>query len=404
MAYAVENRDLFIDYSRSPALASLRSFEIDLIADLDGLSRLRSEWDEMAPAAQVEPWKSYNWMESAAIAFSEFQEKRILTIRKNGRLMAIAPMVVKRSEQMLRPLGLHFLGGEELKEPNSLIYRDPQSLDLLMDVLASEPVLPIRMSRIPNTNGMLSLLKRKFEGNRWVTWFTRMPYPYIELSSNKMKRSLCTDLKRAQRKAEGCGQVRFEMKSESSQERLSEDLKKAFKIEASGWKGQNHSAILYQKSRKKFFEHYANSSRTEGALRLSFLNINDESFAVQYAVESMNNYWLMNIGYNETVRWCSPGNLLLEHSLKAAQERGVVRYNLLGKIEPWTLRWTQAAQDCIVFAAYRPNLLGLKTMFSDAWYLICRPLSNRKKKSAKIICKKKLTQTQPVCRCHITRK
>ena len=101
------------------------SYKIETIEDFNGLQSLKSEWNEMAPPRNVEPWQSFSWTEAATTAYCKKNLLRIITIRKDNRLTAIAPLVLKPSAQPLSPLRLDFLGGEELKEPNRFISVDP---------------------------------------------------------------------------------------------------------------------------------------------------------------------------------------------------------------------------------------------------------------------------------------
>ena len=354
-----------------------RSHEIIVIEDLQALRGLESEWNELAPPKEVEPWQSFSWMEAAATAYSENHLLRVITVRHNGRLTAIAPMVLKPSEQPLRPLRLDFLGGEELKEPNRFIARDGASLNLLVNVIVSQRVYPIRLSRVPGDAETVNYLKSKFKDAGWMTATLSMPYPYVELKGNPIKSSLREDLRRARRKAEALGEVRMETSAAASDEELLKQLETAFRIEASGWKGRNGTAIASSESRRRFFERYACSAWKDGTLRLSFLLINNTPVAVQYAIESANAYWLLNVGYDEQYQECSPGKLLLGESIKDAAKSGLVQYNFLGKEEPWTKRWTTKAQDCVVLAPCRPNLHGLIALISDALYLAKKRMNER---------------------------
>jgi CelD/BcsL family acetyltransferase involved in cellulose biosynthesis len=320
-------------------------------------------------------------MEAAATACGREQRLRVITVRKDGRLVAIAPLVLKPSEQPFRPLRLDFLGGEELKEPNRFISRDPASLELLVDAVVSERVYPVRLSRVPNDPEDIRLLVTKFRKSGWVTPVLSMSYPYLDLGTNPIRKSLREDLRRARRKAEARGEVRSEAVVAASREELLKHLERAFRIEGSGWKGRNRTAILSNGFRRAFFERYACSAWRDGTLRLSFLRVNDASVAVQYAIESARSYWLLNVGYDEEYRHCSPGNLLLEESIRDAARAGLLRYNFLGKEEPWTSRWTTTVRDCLVLAAYRLNPNGVKAIWSDASYLVAKRWNERKPKN-----------------------
>jgi len=276
-------------------------------------------------------------------------------------------------------LRLDFLGGEDLKEPNRFVYSNVEALDLLLDSIASERVYPIRFSRIPNDEKVIELVSMKFRRHGWITRTMSVPYPYLDLSRSDslIKRSLKEDLRRARRKAETRGGVTSDVADVTSSEKLRQHLRSAFHIEASGWKGRNKTAILCNESRRMFFESLANSASREGTLRLVFLKIGGEDSAVQYSIESGNEYWLLNIGYRDDFKEFSPGNLLLEETIKAAAMNGLTRYNFLGKEEPWTRRWTCRVRDCVVFAAYRPNAFGVRAILSDALYLYRKKRQDR---------------------------
>jgi CelD/BcsL family acetyltransferase involved in cellulose biosynthesis len=359
------------------------NYEIIVANDVDGLMRLKNEWEQIADVKLVEPWQSFSWVESAAVSYSQEHSLRIITVRKNGRLTAIAPLVLKPSEQALKPMQYHILAGEEMKEPNKFVACDEESMKILIKAIAQEPVYPVRLSRIQCEQTMKEKLQKHFRESGWITRVMPMPCPYIELKGEVIKKSLKRDLKRARKKAKTYGELKYEIVKDGNTTDMNKSLQKGFMIEASGWKGQNNTAILSNKNRKKFFERYAESALREGVLRLSFLHIGDTPVAFHFAVETNGSYWLLNIGYDEKFSDCSPGNILLEESIQDAIKRGVTRYNLLGKEEPWTRRWTEKTHECNVFVAYRPNLCGMRSMMSDAIFLIKKLKADREIKIMK---------------------
>ncbi len=349
----------------------LGSPEVAIVSDRRRLSGLRAEWDEAAPPKLSEPWQSFSWIEACAETCSKNHRLHVITVRRAGRLTAAAPLVLRESNQPLRPLRLEFLGAGELKEPNRFLASDATSMDVLTDQIVAERTYPVRLSRVPNDRDAVRLLSARFRRAGWVTKAVSMPYPYLQLAKQAIlfKKSLKEDLSRARRKAIKLGEVRSEIVDVRSRDRVISRLQDAFRIEASGWKGANNTAIICNDPRREFFERLAASAMNEGTLRLVFLKVGGEDAAVQYAIEAANAYWLLNIGYNDDFRECSPGNLLLEETIKAAAKNGLARYNFLGKEEAWTRRWTSDVEDCVVLAAYRPNSLGFRAIISDALYL-----------------------------------
>lgn len=333
------------------------------------LSNMRAEWNKLAPPNRVEPWKSFSWNHSVAKSFEKATFLRIYTVRKDDRLIAIAPMILRQSDQPLKPWRLDFIGGEILKEPNWFVGSDPGALEILVDAISAERVYPIRLSRIPSDNGEFSFILEKFKNTGWITKSAHMPYPVLDLREVPIKKSVQKDLKRARKKAQKHGALNFEVICDNEQGDLQQYLKEFLRIEASGWKGRNQTAILSNNNRKKFFENYAMSAINDGVLRLFFLMIDGKAVAVQYGIESANAFWLLNIGYDERYRDCSPGNLLLEESINYASKNDLNYYNLLGKDEPWTKRWTTTSTDSIILATYKLNYHGVKAMLSDFLYL-----------------------------------
>jgi CelD/BcsL family acetyltransferase involved in cellulose biosynthesis len=347
------------------------SHDVEVVRDRPSLRALRDEWDAIAPPGAAEPWQSFNWIYACTETYSATDELHVVTIRRDGKLRSIAPLVLRESNQPLHPRRLEFLGGGDLKEPNRLISSDLESSARLADYLAAERTYPIRLSRVPNDRSVLNHLIGCFRRYGWITKTVSMPYPYVQLSADRtpIKRSLREDLARARRKAEARGPVAVEVVERESPARLRQCLAEAFQIEGSGWKGRNKTAIVCDSTRRSFFERYAEASLRSETLRLAFLRIGDEIAAVQYAIQAQNQYWLLNIGYRDSFRECSPGNMLLEETIKLAARNGLSRYNLLGKEETWTRRWTSDVEDCIVLAAYRSNYFGIRAVLSDALYL-----------------------------------
>jgi CelD/BcsL family acetyltransferase involved in cellulose biosynthesis len=351
---------------------TVADMEVQTIEDIFRLRDLRSRWEEAAPSNLIEPWQSFSWIEAAATAFSEDHHLRVLAVTGAGGMRALAPLVLKPSEQPLRPMRIDLLGGEEMKEPNRLIALDPDAMEMLTDSIVAERTYPIRLSRLPD-DGVVDSLAAKFTRAGWITKTISMPYPYLDLSRDPViSRSVREDIRRARRKAGKRGEVRSETVTVRDGAALLEKLNAAFRIEASGWKGRNGTSILSNPRRREFFERYACSARSEDVLRLEFLYIDDRPVAAQYGVESAGAFWLLNIGYDEEYREGSPGKLLMEESIKRAKERGVARYNFLGKEEQWLSRWSTSTQNTLVLAAYRRNPHGVIAMISDALYLLAK--------------------------------
>ena len=147
-----------------------------------------------------------------------------------------------------------------------------------------------------------------------------------------------SDLRRYKRRAERLGNLQFEAVS-PNHHTLDRYLEEFFRVEASGWKGRNGTAILMSPSRFRFFTQYARTIAEQGMLRMYFLRIDGRTAAARFAVECDNRLWDLKMGYDETLSECSPGVLLTQETMCDAISRGLEAYEFLGKAEAWERHW-----------------------------------------------------------------
>jgi len=91
---------------------------------------------------------------------------------------------------------------------------------------------------------------------------------------------------------------------------------------------------------------------------------------MQLAIESGQRYWLFKIGYDEDFARCSPGTLLMLHTLRETAGRGLAAYELLGGVEPWIAQlWTREAHETLCLRTYPFGLRGAVALARDgaAW-------------------------------------
>ncbi len=98
------------------------------------------------------------------------------------------------------------------------------------------------------------------------------------------------------------------------------------------------------------------------------MRIGARAVAMQMAIESLGRYWLFKIGFDEDYERCSPGTLLMLHTIGWAAERELQAYELLGNLEPWIAQfWTREQHDCLWVRAYPFNLRGAAAFAADAF-------------------------------------
>jgi CelD/BcsL family acetyltransferase involved in cellulose biosynthesis len=173
-----------------------------------------------------------------------------------------------------------------------------------------------------------------------------------------------SDFRRARRKADAAGAVGFETLAPGPNE-LPALLDEAFAVETAGWKGIGGTSLAADRRLGGFFRRYAELAAEEGSLRLEFMRIDGRAVAMQLGVETNGRRYLFKIGYDERFSRCSPGTLLMLHSVGHAVREGAVAYEFLGHREGWTDVWTHVEMPCVAVRAYPFTAAGLVSLGSD---------------------------------------
>jgi CelD/BcsL family acetyltransferase involved in cellulose biosynthesis len=345
-------------------------------ADLHELDDVEERWRALGTEAGG-PVEQFEWAASCAASYPH-EELRIATVSRDGRLVAVAPFAVKRTRGARRRI---LLGVDVHHEPMDLLALDDEARDDLARSLTRDP-LPLEFGRLPAGSAAIPALRRAFRGRRVVITRSRPTTPYITLDAsweeperhlNSGRRS---DVRRAHRRAERLGAVETEILTPEPGE-LEGLLAEAFAIEARSWKGEAGTAIVSLPEEEAFLRRYADAACRQGTLRLCFLRIGDRRAAMQIAMVTGGNYWLLKIGYDAEFAKCSPGVLLLRDSIAYAARAGLSSFEFLGRNEPWIAQWASTERETVALHAYPLTPPGASALVADAAFAAAKTLRRR---------------------------
>jgi CelD/BcsL family acetyltransferase involved in cellulose biosynthesis len=329
------------------------------------LHELAAHWDRLA-ARSGSPMDQFIWARACADVLADRYSLHVVAVGPPERPAAIAPLA-----RLRRPLApLELLGVRELREPMGFLYEDDEAAARLVEALVSTRA-PLSLKRFPGGPRLLSQIVEAYRQRGVV--LTRDPggCPFIRLTDRHLHPELVltsrrrSDLQRAQRRAEGLGEVTHEILTPSPGE-LQPLLEAAFRVESASWKGRARTALSHDPLRRAFYGRYAAAACAKGMLRLCFLRIGEARAAMQLAVETGGRFWLLKVGYDERFARCSPGTLLLAKTIRYAAATGLRSYELLGHQESWTRPWAADAHRCVRLDAYPFEARGVGALASDA--------------------------------------
>lgn len=291
----------------------------------------------------------------------------LVTAGRAGRIDAIAPLCRNRGWFARWRL----MGAQEVFEPVAPLCRDAGAATLLARKLARLR-RPSRFDRVPVDSPILFALRKAVRGRGVVVERPAKPCPTMVLDAGwihpeeRFNAGRRSDFRRAARRAADIGEIACEVITPDSAH-FDSLFDEAVAIEACGWKTQEGSAISADPAKHAFFRAWLRGACANGSLRIAFLRIGGKAVAMQFALVGARRYWLLKIGYDEAYARCSPGNLLMLHTIGWAAREGLQSFEFLGEDEPWIAAlWTQAVRDCVSLRLYPWSLRGLGWLAFDS--------------------------------------
>jgi hypothetical protein len=277
-----------------------------------------------------------------------------------------APLIARGTLGVLTPPG-----ALETGEPADLGWRDTTSAQALAHALARQP-LALHLPRVPLGSPSLQALAQAFKGQGWVRVRAADGSPCIELDAGwaqpleQFNAGRQSDFRRARRRAEQLGEVQFEIHAPAPGPGLDRLLDEAYAVEARSWKGDGGTALAADPTLGPFYRRLAHAAAQAGHLRLCFLRIAGQAAAMQLALQGEGRFWLMKIGYDAAFARCSPGQLLMLHTIGHAAAQGLSSYEMLGNAAAWTAGWTRTLRPFVRVSVYPASWSGMRALCVDA--------------------------------------
>lgn len=340
-------------------------------ADLDDLT---DPWLAIEPHL---PWptQSLAWIKSGAQSLGG-DGLRVHVVDKPS--WAAAPFVWRSEQRMLETLTT-----TEIYAPSDLAYTSSDALEALLEVVAQSGET-VRLPRLLADSPTIAAVRRVLGRRALVVQRRCAACPYIDLEGSAgdadalLHSSMRSHLRRSRRIARAMGgELRVEIFDRRTAPALEPLLRRAVEIEARSWKGEAGTALLYDPPRRQFFQLYAAMAWSQGALRVSFLHLDDVPIAMQISVEHDGRWYALKLGYDAAYRACSPGSLLKYEVIRHAVATGLRSYEFVGAPAPWTLRWTSAHRECVDLRIYPASTRGATTLIADAGTWTRRRLQTR---------------------------
>lgn len=315
---------------------------VSKIEDVETFDGLENDWTALSQESNA-LFLSYDWMRTCYTIFHKDDSLLIFTLRIDDQISAIVPLVIRKKRKGFVKI-LEYIGSRFHYEPCGIL-SNSLGIKYLDRVLTEiyKIKLPLYLKRGQHND----IVRCMAEHGIAYDIFTAVSAPFVpvtgtfETFASNLSKQRRYDLKRARRRAEQRGTVKFEI-LKPNQGEVIELLQICYRIEASGWKSQKGSAILnHYLPLRDFFNSYATKAAEKGIFRIGLMYIADAPVAMLFGVEYAKCFWVLKTGYDEEFSECSPGIQLMHECVRYSFANDLDRFEFLGSDEAWVHIWAK---------------------------------------------------------------
>ena len=297
---------------------------VEWVEDLARFEALAAPWDALAASQRTPLLLSHAWF---AAWWRWFGEGRLQTcvLWQDERILAVFPLSLQRGE--LRPLASNH--GDFLVP----LAASPEDLEHLVEAVLAHRFAAFVYVGVPREHPVATLLARRgarhlrIERSVDPDSVIDLPQSYAEYEKtlshnargqvNKFRRRLAREHELLVRAVE-------------PPEDLERELAAALALEASGWKGEEGTAIASSAASEGFYRTICAAFAARGGLRLSFLSVDGQPIAFDLAVLDGNWLYSLKMSYAPEFEEYSPGILLRAEVIRRCCELGIAANDLGG--------------------------------------------------------------------------
>ena len=321
---------------------------------IDDPALVSEEWDDLADRTGAPPWLRPGWILAWHRSFAKGR-LQILCLRGPLGLDALVPLIVSRTTagsaaNSETPFSGMLAAGDEAARnlAEGLFVRRWRRLTLWPLEAGSSSLDASR--RAADVHGYRSVAR------------TIGRSPHIPLDQgwdayrSDVSSKVLSEVRRRRRHLEARGRLSLEVYDGGSD--VAGLLSEGLKVEASGWKGAEGTAIAARPQAVRFYQEIAEWASARGSLRLAFLRLDDRPIAFDLCLEEDGVHFLLKTSYDPEFRTFGPGILMRHDMIERAFQEGLRSYEFLGHDEEWKHRWAKRFRDQILLKCYAPSLVG----------------------------------------------
>ena len=317
------------------------------------LDELREVWESLIPEVEnISFYHSWEWMYGAAYyLYSDSLRLAYFIVWDGGVPVAMFPLELKERLILgvVADTEINNLSHAHMPRNDWLCsssYDPSEVLSVLLANLGSYTPSPWCRLKIHSVLDESPLARATYYMNRYrMQSYSGQSSYYFDCKDTSIEEILSSrhrrNLRRRVRQADALGTVTFEYLKASDGAAFDEALNAFFKLEASGWKGSKgqKSAISLSPSLSGFYRSLAKANHRRYVCQINLMKINGHPVAGQFCILADGVAHLIKIGFDEDLKHCSPGSILLREFLERSVRGKDIRQVSLVTAPSWADRW-----------------------------------------------------------------
>ena len=344
--------------------------EVNKLTSNEAFNALREEWNQFLFQGLLEDiFLTWEWLFAWWKAFGDANELWLLTVRENGRLIGIAPLMLKTHRKLFLQLRVLLSIGTPQCDVSGFIATNKE---IVTEAICSyleehkEEWDILEMKAMPKSVYEAKELPEFFlKDNGYRTIQKVDEHYYLPVNDswenyfNNLSKNLRRNLKRRLRRAEEQGNVIH--KRYTGKNLNWEHFKMIFEINEKG-----SFPYLYRSKKSKTFHEYLYDLLNEnGWLQIETLYIDDQPVAFQYGYIFMNKYQDWRGGYDANYETLGVGKILMMFSIQNWFKEQVREVDFLRGTHAYKADWQPLSRDFIDLRIFRVQ--RLETLIAYIW-------------------------------------
>jgi CelD/BcsL family acetyltransferase involved in cellulose biosynthesis len=344
------------DEGKSAANVDTAKLTVRTFRNWEDISRLSGIWNELlveSSAATI--CLTYEWLESWWIAYRASRELFVVGLFKpGGEMIGIAPFYrtshpdhtgTKLPIRVLRflgtgtdgtstSLGLIFRAGYEVAGVRKL-------LQYLSEKRSEWDILDLHL--MPAEAPMTLIMTDEIERIGWLLLQNNEPHlivplpdqydKYLSSLSKKMRSELPYEHRRLLR------QFKVDFRKIQTDDELPQATGILFRLNTQRWQARGKGGSFHNHEKRIFCQEMAKRFLARGWLDFWFLDLNDDTAAIEYGFRYKDTYYPLWVALNTEYKKYEAGSVLRSLIIQTLIADGIHFYELMNGAEPYKLRW-----------------------------------------------------------------